>query len=266
MRRWAVRVVVGITPNIYDDARNFKRSTLMHSPAINKKRTITAAVAAVAGTALATSGGTAFAMTTESQTQTTSTMPHTQSAMQHGQSQAAVDLRVTMNNLLREHVSSSLDVTRGLAGGADQRKIDGAKEAQYANADALAAAVGSIYGGAAQAQFSELFREHIVESNKYAAAVGMGDDAAKQAAATELRVYLDDIATFFSTAIPGLPKQDVYGLLNEHEELINKATDAYKAGDYVQSFQMEREALKQVSRAADALSSGIIATQPNKFD
>jgi exosome complex RNA-binding protein Csl4 len=180
-------------------------------------------------------------------------------------SQAAMDLRVGMNNLLREHVSTSLDVTRGLADQAPQAQIDGAMAAQYANADALAAAVGSVYGGAAQAQFSELFKEHITESNAYAQAVGNGDPVAKEAARVELQEYLTEIAAFFSGAIPGLQAQDVYGMLNEHEELINKSTEAYKAGDFVASYQLEREALKQISMAADALSSGIIATQPDKF-
>ncbi len=236
-----------------------------HLAKVNKFM-VMAAIATVSGAGVLLSGASVGA-TQDPHTQS-STSQHSMSQSQTGhagQSQAAIDLRVGMNNLLREHVSTSLNVTRSVAGHAPQAQIDGAIAAQYANSDALSGAVGSVYGGEAQAQFSSLFREHIVTSNMYAAAVADGDEEAKQMANVELREYLHDIAAFFSGAIPGLQEQDVYGLLNEHEELINKSTDAFKAGDYVQSYQLEREALKQISRAADILSNGIIATQPAKF-
>lgn len=213
--------------------------------------------------AIAASGGSAAAATAHHDSQAPNMM-HA-NTMQSGHNQASADLRVSLNNLIREHVSVSLDVTRSIAGNAPESKINGAIEAQYANSDALSAAVGSVYGGEAQSQFSELFREHITESNAYAMAVANNDQQAKQAAIMELQEYLNDIAMFFSSAIPGLQTQDVYGLLNEHEELINKSTEAYKAGDFVQSYQMEREALKQASRIADTLASAIIASQPAKF-
>lgn len=221
------------------------------------------AAAALFTGALAASSGSAAASTMSRNNQASATM-HSEH-MQSGHGQAAADLRVGLNNLVREHVSVSLDVTRSIAGNAPESKINGAIEAQYANSDALSAAVGSVYGGEAQSQFSDLFREHIAESNAYAVAVADNDQQAKQAAVMELQEYLNDIAMFFSGAIPGLQTQDVYGLLNEHEELINKSTEAYKAGDFVQSYQLEREALKQASRIADTLASAIIASQPATF-
>lgn len=228
-----------------------------------KKRGMITAAAMIMGLVVAGTGaGNAMAMQAPA-----SAADSSQTAPMTGNqnSQAAVEFKVALNGLLREHVSSSLNVTRSIVGGASERQINGAIEAQYANSDALAAAVGSVYGGGAQAQFSELFREHIVESNKYAMAVAAGDRTAADAANMELKEYLADISNFFVGAIPGLKYNEVYGFLNEHEELINKSTDAFKAGDFVQSYQMEREALKQVSIASNALSTGIVATQPNLF-
>lgn len=227
-----------------------------------KKRSITAVVAAITGLAITgvvalpatQAGATEMKMDNTAQMQTT-----------HGDNQAAADLRVTMNNLLREHVSTSLTATRSIVSKADQSQIAAAEQAQYNNADSLAQAIGSIYGGEAQAQFNTLFKDHIEQSNKYAMATAQNDPAAKQMAQQELQEYLNQLATFFSSAIPSVQKQDVYGLLNEHEELINKSTEAYYNKDYVQSYQLEREALKQISRAADALSGGIIASMPEKY-
>lgn len=84
-------------------------------------------------------------------------------------------------------------------------------------------------------------------------------------AVTELKEYLNDISVFFSGAIKDLPKNDVYALLEKHETLLNDSTDAYKAGDFTRSYELEREALTQVSTIADALSSGIVATKPELF-
>jgi len=222
-----------------------------------KKPALFAAIALVAGTGVA-AGGSAV----HSSNVSADTMPSQE--MNVGHSAAAQDLRVKMNNLLSQHVTSSLDTTRAIIDG-DQRQIVAAEETQRLNAEDLAAAVGSVYGDAAQSQFDALFKEHIEASNAYAMAEAAGDTNAKQMALDELYEYLDEISAFLSSAAPSLPQQDVYNLLKEHEELINKATDAYYRGDYVQSFQMEREALKQVSRIADALSSGIIAANPSKF-
>ncbi|HEX8182449.1 MAG TPA: hypothetical protein VF575_02495 [Candidatus Saccharimonadales bacterium] len=183
----------------------------------------------------------------------------------HQQSQAAIDLRVGLNNLLAEHVTTNLTVNRSIAGGASSAQIEAGMQAQLANSDALSAAVGSVYGAEAQAQFSEMFREHIVESNAYAQAVAAGDESAKAAANAELQEYLHELSTFFSTAIPGLPQEDVYSLLNQHEELINASTEAFKAGDYHQSYKLEHDALVQVATIADALADGIVRTQPDLF-
>ena len=216
---------------------------------------------AMASALVISSTGSVSAMTVADSTK----MSNQSQAMSGHSSQAAEDLRVTMNNLLREHVTVGLTATRSIVDGAPQSQINAAESAQLLNADALAQAVGSVYGGEAQASFSTLFKEHIEQSNRYAVAVANGDQNAKAMALTELQDYLHDIAAFFSGAIPGLQEQDAYGLLNEHEELVNKSIEAYKAGDFVQSYQMEREALKQISRAADMISAGIIATQPTKF-
>lgn len=234
----------------------------LYLPKTTKRRSSALMSLAAVASMLAVGGGNVI--TASAMEQPAPYSQHQSGQDMSGHSQAATDLRVGLNNLLAEHVTSSLNVTRAIASQAPQRNIDGAVEAQYANADALAAAVGSVYGGEAQAQFAGLFREHIVASNQYAMAVAVGDEAGKQAANAELREYLNELSSFFSSAT-GLPMQDVYGLLNEHEELINKSTDAYKAGDYVQSYQMEREALKQVGRIADALTGGIVMSLPERF-
>jgi len=180
-------------------------------------------------------------------------------------SQAQENLRVGLNNLLREHVTTNLVTNRSIVSNAPQPQIDAGMKAQMANTHSLAMAIGSIYGMDAQMQFTTLFNEHIVESNAIAAAVASGDMEAQKEATLELEEYLTDISNFFSTAIPVLPNSAVYALLAEHESLINQSTEAFKHGDYTRSYELEAKALTQVSVIADALTKGIVVTQTSIF-
>lgn len=230
-----------------------------------KYRTMAAAATIVGGTAFVAASGTAVASPMQhSDYGHGQKAYHSQHMMKQHDSQAAVDLRVGLNNLLREHVSVSLDATRAIASDSPQYQIDAATASQLANSDALAAAVGTVYGEEAQNQFSEQFREHIIESNKYAQAVADGDEQAKEAALMELQEYLNDLAGLLAGAT-GLPEEAVYDLLNEHEQLINESTTAFSEGDYSRSYEVERQALEQASGIADTLAEAIVSSKPDKF-
>lgn len=178
---------------------------------------------------------------------------------------SAAKLRVDMNNLLREHVSSSLTVTRNIADGASQEKIDGAKAAQTANAVAIATAVGSIYGKDAQDAITPPFVEHIAQSNNYAVAVKNGDMAGQETALAALRAELRKVADIFHSVIPSVSSDTLYESLSAHEDLLNKAAVEYQNGNYEKAYELENEALVQISGGADALTTGIIASKPDMF-
>lgn len=177
----------------------------------------------------------------------------------------AAKLRVDMNNLLREHVSSSLTVTRNIVDGASQEKIDGATAAQTANAVAIATAVGSIYGQEAQDAITPPFVEHISQSNKYAAAVKSNDMAAQEAALTALRAELRKVADIFNSVIPSVPADSLYDALSAHEDLLNQAAIEYNNGNFEKAYALENEALVQISGGADVLTTGIIEAKPDMF-
>lgn len=177
----------------------------------------------------------------------------------------AAKLRVDLNNLLREHVSSSLTVTRNIADGASEEKLNGAKAAQTANAVAIATAVGSIYGQDAQDAITTPFVEHITQSNNYAVAVKSGDMAAQETALNALRVELRKVADIFNSVIPSVSSDSLYEALSAHEDLLNSAAVAYQNGEYEKAFKLENEALVQISGGADVLTTGILAAKPDMF-
>ena len=182
-----------------------------------------------------------------------------------GQTVKQADLRVALNGLLREHVTSSLVVTRNIVDGASQQKIDGAKAAQTANAVAIATAVGSIYGDEAKTAITTPFVEHITQSNNYAQAVADGDTMAQATALTALRAELRKVATVFNSVIPSLPVDTLYDALSAHEDLLNQAAVEYKAGNFEKAYALENEALVQISGGADVLTTGIVKSKPDMF-
>lgn len=181
------------------------------------------------------------------------------------QSTKEADLRVTLNNLLREHVTTNLVVNRNIVDGESAAKIDGAKAAQTANAVAIATAVGSIYGEDAQAAITTPFVEHLTQSNNYAQAVADGDMAAQETALTALRAELRKVATVFNSVIPSVSTDTLYDALSAHEDLLNQASVEYKNGNFEKAYALENEALVQISGGAEALAGGIVKSKPDMF-
>jgi hypothetical protein len=223
----------------------------------NKSSRLGAVVAVVAALAVGVFGGYAIGnMNKDMDTNDSATVQ---------QSTKQADLRVGMNNLLREHVTTSLAVTRNIVDGASMAKIDGAKAAQTANAVAIATTVGDVYGKDAQDAVTTPFVEHITQSNNYAQAVADGDMAMQQTSLTALRAELRKVATVFNSVIPSVPTDALYDALSAHEDLLNQAAVEYKAGNFTKAYELENEALVQISGGAEVLATGIVASKPDMF-
>jgi len=177
----------------------------------------------------------------------------------------AADLRVALNGLLREHVTTNLTVSYNIIDKVSDEKLQASLDAQTANAVAIANAVGSIYGDEAKAAITTPFVDHLTQSNNYAKAVVNGDEAGKATSLAALQTNLQQVADVFNSVIPSLPADTLYMALNDHETLMNKVAVAYQAGDYTMAYQLEDEALTQISGGADALAGGILAAKPDMF-
>jgi hypothetical protein len=177
----------------------------------------------------------------------------------------AAGLRATLNNLLREHVTTNLTVTYNIIDKVSDTKLQASLDAQTANAVAIAGAVGSIYGDDAKAAITTPFVDHLTQSNNYAKAVLIGDKAGEETSLAALQMNLHQIADVFHSVIPSLPSDTLYGALNDHETLMNKVAVAYQSGDYTMAYQLEDQALTQISGGADALAGGIVMAKPDMF-
>lgn len=176
----------------------------------------------------------------------------------------AVDLRVTLNNLLGAHVYlAGLPVRMALAGSDPGFKAGAATLDR--NSVELSKAIGSVYGIDAEKKFLELWRAHIGMFVAYTQAAAKGDAAGKQKALDELNGYRTDFDAFIGGANPNLPKGAVASLLVTHVAGISKAIDGLAAKDYKSAYADLKRAEDHSQMIADPLAEAIVKQFPDKL-
>ena len=209
------------------------------------------AVAAVASGALTRPGETGHG----SMAGMNMTMSHSSGAA----SSKAVQLRITLNELLGEHAILAIQATqRGLVGGKDFPAL--AKQLD-ANSVAISQAIASVYGAAAGRQFlngKNLWRAHINDFVAYTVATAKHDKAGQTKAVNDLMTYIQVQAAFFAKAI-GLPKQVLVNDLTAHVLQLKGAVDESNGGNYAQTFSLVHGAYQHMFMTGSALAGGIAA-------
>ncbi|AJD89509.1 hypothetical protein JMA_01920 [Jeotgalibacillus malaysiensis] len=176
----------------------------------------------------------------------------------------AVDLRAQLNYVFTEHAGLAAMAMQDGADGAES--FDQAAAALNANADDLSAAVASVYGEDAGAQFSEIWNSHIGYFVDYVVATGEGDTEGQEAAKAELDGYIVEQAAFLDTATEGrVPAADLEAGLTAHVEQLLTAFDSYVAGDYQTAYSSIREAWAHMTMPAAGLSAAITDQFPDQF-
>ena len=175
----------------------------------------------------------------------------------------AADLRTLLNNLETEHVALAAAATR--AGFNGDASFQAAAKALDDNSNALADAVGSVYGQDARKKFYDIWNSHIGFFVDYTVAAKKGDKAGMDKAVANLNGYVESISIFLNSANPNLPKEAVAKLVSEHVNLLKAAVDTHGAGNFSQSYMHQHEADTQISQIADTLAGAIVKQKPENF-
>lgn len=176
----------------------------------------------------------------------------------------AVDLRVSLNNLLGSHVYlAGLPVRMALAGSDPGFKAGAATLDK--NTVELSKVIGSVYGAAGETRFLELWRAHIGMFVAYTQGAAKGDAAAKAKAVADLDGYRRDFDAFLAGANPNLPKGAVEQLLTMHVTGIAKAVDLLAAKDYKAAYPSLKVAEDHSGMIADPLTGAIVKQFPDKL-
>lgn len=175
---------------------------------------------------------------------------------------AAIQLRVNLDNLLGEHAVLAILAMEKIYSGAPDA---GAVVAQLSqNTDQLSSAIASVYGASAGEQFKTMWTGHINDFVDYVKATMSNDSAGKQQALNALAQYQTDFSKFMSSAT-GLPQTAVASSLQTHvNELITTFND-YVNKDYT-GFAKELEmSYQHMFSTGDAISGAIVKQFPQKF-
>ncbi|TFD98423.1 copper amine oxidase [Jeotgalibacillus salarius] len=176
----------------------------------------------------------------------------------------AVDLRAQLNYVFTEHAGLAAMAMQDGADGAES--FDQAAGALTANADDLSAAVASVYGEEAGAQFAETWNSHIGYFVDYVVATGEGDTEGQEAAKAELDGYIVEQAAFLDTATEGrTPAPALEEGLTAHVDQLLTAFDSYVAGDYDTAYNSIRDAWAHMTMPAAGLSAAITDQFPEQF-
>lgn len=175
---------------------------------------------------------------------------------------AAVNLRVTLDNLLAEHATLAiLAMEDGYSNSPDFTAV---ANQLSANTDALSAAITSVYGADAGAQFKKMWSDHIGFFVDYVTATAKNDPAGQQTALNNLAQYKAQFSNFLSTAT-GIPQGTLADGLQVHiNQLLTAFTD-YVNKDYTGAENETVLAYNHMYMTGDALSGAIVKEFPAKF-
>jgi hypothetical protein len=180
----------------------------------------------------------------------------------------ASELRAGLTHLLQEHVYvAGLAINQAVADGGNLEApaTTDAVAALDANSVALSEGIGSVYGDEAAAQFLELWRKHIGFFVDYTLGGATGDTAKQDTAKAALDEYREDFGAFVDSATKGnLSAEDTAAALHVHVNTLIEAVDAVLAKD-PSVYPKLREAASHMPMTATALSSAIVAANPDAF-
>src|SRR5215208_5390870 len=176
----------------------------------------------------------------------------------------AAGLRVTLNNLLSEHVYLAARAT-GAALANRTPELEAAAAALDANSVDISRAIGLAYGPDAEAAFLPLWRAHIGMVVDYTVGKATRDEAKQQTAVNDLVGYTQDFGAFLSAANENLPKDAVAGLVKSHVLTLKDVVDAQAAGDNPAVYANLRMAMAHMQMVADPLADATAKKLPEKF-
>jgi hypothetical protein len=176
----------------------------------------------------------------------------------------AVDLRVSLNQLLQEHAYlSTLATDAALAGRTDEFQAAG--QALNDNGGDLGRAIGGVYGSAAQTRFNQIWASQNGLVVDYTTGLARKDRASEDRASGLLDTsYVSQFAEFLS-GTTGLPKDSLANLLRTHVQAIRDVVDAQGAKDIRTAAQKDRIAAQHMEMFGDSLASAIVKKVPQKF-
>jgi hypothetical protein len=179
---------------------------------------------------------------------------------------AGSTLRAGLTGLLIQHVAATNFVVQtAVAAGGNLKnpEVVGAVSALQDNTNQLGAAIGSVYGSAAQTQFLKLWNAHVGFFVNYTLGVATKNTAKTAAAQKDLAGYISQFSAFIAGATK-LPASAVAADLQGHVSTLETTINATVAGSPAASADLLM-AENHMAGTGAVLAQGIASSMPSKF-
>jgi hypothetical protein len=179
---------------------------------------------------------------------------------------AGSSLRAGLTGLLVQHVAATAFVVQtavAAKGNLKDPEVKGAISALSDNTNQLGAAIGSVYGPAAQQKFLTLWRAHIGFFVDYTLGVATKNTAKTAMAKKDLAGYISQFSEFVASATH-LPKAAVAADLQGHVSTLETAINSIVAISPKASANL-LAAEDHMAGTGAVLAQGIAASMPAKF-
>ncbi len=175
-----------------------------------------------------------------------------------------VDLRVTLDQLLQEHLYLATDATGAALGGRVDEYQAAAKALNDNGAD-LGSALGGLFGIDAQNQFNQVWSAHDGYFVDYTTAAAKKDGAAQDRAMTNLTtVYVPQLASLLAGAT-GASQDTLASQVKDHVLTTRDVVDAQAAKDSQGAAAKDRTAAQHMQMIGDPLAAAIVRKLPARF-
>ena len=181
----------------------------------------------------------------------------------HGASKAA--FQDAMRALWEDHVAYTRLYIVSATAGLPDTKVTADRLLQ--NQTDIGNAVADFYGRPAADQLTALLKEHITIATELVGAAKAKDQAKTADAKTRWYKNGDDIAAFLNKANPqNWPLATLKSMMKDHLDQTLAETTHRLEGKHAEEIKDYDMAMAHIRKMADALSAGIIAQFPAKFD
>jgi hypothetical protein len=176
----------------------------------------------------------------------------------------AADLRANLVTLGVEHMS----LTDQAVDGALDKSPNATQTAAalYKNGNDIGAAVGSVYGTAAQTTFDSVWKLHLDQFVAYAVADATGDSAGKTTALNTIQTgYTKPLAQYLAKANPNIDESSLESALSDHVQMTAQMIDDHVQGKYTDEATELGMANQHIEGIFSSLSGAIVKQYPAKF-
>jgi hypothetical protein len=177
----------------------------------------------------------------------------------------AATLRAGLTALFQEHVYlAGIAIDTGVRDGLRSRSYRAAAAELDDNSQAVAGAVGDVYGRDAERRVLRLWREHIAHYVQYTRGRLAGDRAVQRRAQRGLAEFAEELSRLLAAANPNLPAEGLEREIAVHGAQTLRIIDATVARS-VRAYPRLQQGAAHMTGLAAVLSTAIATQFPERF-